>query len=400
MSNVATSRRADIEKLMEGKYGVEILDDHLILHNVPYVNSAREVVRGKLVAPILYADGETTIPQTHVVHFSGEYPRHKDGSPILAIKHQDDHKEIVTGIFVDHSFSHKPEGGYKSYHGMMKRYATILSGEAEAADPGETERIYQDGQDIEGSKPEEQVFNYRDEASNLAGISAISKKLTQERVAIIGLGGTGSYVLDLLAKTYVKEIHLFDDDEFCIQNAFRAPSAASEAEVNSGQKKVTYYSNLYSKMRKNIIPHDIRIDTSIFNLLEGMEFVFICADSGDVKPRLFEYLESRGISFIDVGIALRIDDGHLTGSARVTVSTPEMRNHVWGREDGFGGAAADDPYSENIQVADLNALNAVFAVIKWKKLRGFYSDTEKEHYSLFKIAGNVLISEDKLGGAQ
>ena len=33
------------------------------------------------------------------------------------------------------------------------------------------------------------------------------------KVAVIGLGGTGSYLLDALAKCPVAEIHLYDDDK-------------------------------------------------------------------------------------------------------------------------------------------------------------------------------------------
>jgi hypothetical protein len=39
-------------------------------------------------------------------------------------------------------------------------------------------------------------------------------------------------------------------------------------------------------------------------------------------------------------------------------------------EDGADG----NEYNRNIQIADLNALNAALAVIKWKKLFGFYRD--------------------------
>ena len=38
----------------------------------------------------------------------------------------------------------------------------------------------------------------------------------------------------------------------------------------------------------------------------------------------------------------------------------------------FEDTPGDDDYNRNIQIADLNALNAAFAVIKWKKLFGFY----------------------------
>ena len=49
----------------------------------------------------------------------------------------------------------------------------------------------------------------------------------------------------------------------------------------------------------------------------------------------------------------------------------------------------------NIQIADLNALNASLAIVKWKKLRGFYADPENEHFSTYTIDGNLIINEEK-----
>ena len=81
----------------------------------------------------------------------------------------------------------------------------------------------------------------------------------------------------------------------------------------------------------------------------------------------------------------------MTGQIRVTTGTSET------------GTAAlaviplvdddNDLYSRNIQIADLNALNAVLAVIKWKKLKEFYLDLEGEHESIYQINGNKLINE-------
>jgi len=51
---------------------------------------------------------------------------------------------------------------------------------------------------------------------------------------------------------------------------------------------------------------------------------------------------------------------------------------------------------KNIQIADLNMLNAAFAVIKWKKLLGFYKDLENEHFSTYTVDGNLLVNEDQL----
>ena len=72
----------------------------------------------------------------------------------------------------------------------------------------------------------ETPFNYIDTASSRAEIDVVTAKLAKlKRIAIVGLGGTGSYVLDLVAKTPVWEIHLYDGDAFLQHNAFRSPGA-------------------------------------------------------------------------------------------------------------------------------------------------------------------------------
>ena len=61
------------------------------------------------------------------------------------------------------------------------------------------------------------------------------------------------------------------------------------------------------------------------------------------------------------------------------------------------GTATEDEYSANIQIADLNALNAAFAVLKWKKLAGFYQDDTGEHHSTFTIGAAAHIREELPG---
>jgi tRNA A37 threonylcarbamoyladenosine dehydratase len=73
------------------------------------------------------------------------------------------------------------------------------------------------------SGDDDSPFNYIDDASGRAGITAHTNRLSLARVAIVGLGGTGSYVLDLVVKTPVREIHAFDGDWFVQHNAFRSP---------------------------------------------------------------------------------------------------------------------------------------------------------------------------------
>jgi hypothetical protein len=42
----------------------------------------------------------------------------------------------------------------------------------------------------------------------------------------------------------------------------------------------------------------------------------------------------------------------------------------------------------------MNALNAALAVIKWKKLWGFYKDFAKEHDCVYAVSTNALISDE------
>jgi tRNA A37 threonylcarbamoyladenosine dehydratase len=39
----------------------------------------------------------------------------------------------------------------------------------------------------------------------------VTAKLEGKKIAIVGVGCTGSYILDLVAKTPVSEIHMYDD---------------------------------------------------------------------------------------------------------------------------------------------------------------------------------------------
>jgi len=55
---------------------------------------------------------------------------------------------------------------------------------------------------------------------------------------------------------------------------------------------------------------------------------------------------------------------------------------------------ADDPgdiYRTNIQIGELNALNACLAVIKFKQLRGFYLEAESPFHFLFDIADMKIV---------
>lgn len=390
MSPPLISRSPDLARLRDDGYEVEIRAGHLVIRNVPYVNAKCEVKRGLLVSTLHLAGDVTAKPDTHVALFAGEHPCDRHGRPLIKIVNGSSRQTLGDGLVVDHSFSSKPPEGYLDYHHKMSTYADILSSHAAALDPTATAKTFRV---IEAEDPES-VFEYIDTASGRAGIYAVSQKLQLGKVAIVGLGGTGSYVLDLVAKTPVREIHLFDGDHFLQHNAFRSPGAASIEELRARPKKVHHFRDCYAPMRRNIMAHDVHIDASNVSSLDSMDFVFICVDRGDAKLPVIEYLEAQGLPFIDVGMGVELVDDRLQGIVRVTTSTSAVREHVRAKKRiGFGGGDRDDVYAKNIQIADLNALNATLAVIKWKKLFGFYLDLDNEHHCTYTVDGNMLLNE-------
>lgn len=386
MSHELFSRNADLRRLREEGYFVQVVGGALVMRQVPYVNAQPQVCFGTLVSSLTLAGDQTCRPDTHVVFFDGEFPCEADGSPMQQISHQTVANTFGT-ITARYSFSSKPEGGYADYYQKMSTYATILAGPAAVLQPGVTPKVNRIPDD-----EEESVFNYVESASGRVGLGALTQRFTDHRVAIIGAGGTGSYVLDFVAKTPVRAIRLYDGDNFLTHNAFRAPGAPSIEELRDAPRKVDYLKGVYSKMHRGISVHPA-LDASNLDLLNGISFAFICIDAGESKRLIVERLESMGVAFIDVGMGLELVDDSLGGILRVSTSTPdnraEARKHM-----SFTGGGADDIYASNVQVADLNALNAVLAVIKWKKLIGFYRDLEGEHHCTYTTDGNMLLNGD------
>jgi hypothetical protein len=146
-------------------------------------------------------------------------------------------------------------------------------------------------------------------------------------------------------------------------------------------------------MRNGIVVHEAYVGAENVDELRDMTFVFLCLE-GPAKKLIVEKLEAFGLPFVDVGMGVYLSEGLLGGIVRVTASTSAQRDHVRKRIS-FSDDADRNEYDVNIQIADLNALNAALAVIKWKKLFGFYQDLDHEHNSTYTIGGNMLLNEDR-----
>jgi len=392
MSQKLVDPNPDLKRLRDEGYEVKIVGTHLFIGSVPYVSASQEVKRGTLISTLELQQDRTKKPDDHTVYFLGDAPCDAHGTVLPVVIETNAQFSSMTGILAANRLSSKPTGGYADYHAKITTYTKMIVHQAQVIDPEVTARVFLPIPDEDGdSRP----FKYYDTSTSRAGIAGLSSKLAMPKIAIVGLGGTGSYVLDFVSKTQVDEIHLYDNDDFHQHNAFRCPGAVALQDMTPGLTKVEYYAALYSKLRYGVVAHPYRISSDNLSELSDMAFVFLCLDSGEYKDAIMGALEASGTSFIDVGMGIELSAEALTGILRVTTSTPGKRDHLRGNHRvSFAPAAGDNLYSRNIQVAELNAYNAALAVLKWKKLCGFYHDLKGEHHSTYAVSTNKLSNED------
>lgn len=387
MSSALINRSPDLLRLRNAGCEVGVFGAYLVVSNVPYVDTARAVRRGDLVSSLALSGDVTTKPDTHVAFFTGSQPCNADGSPILGLQHGEGPQTLAPGLVVQRSFSNKPPDGYPDYFSKMMRYVTMLSDPAKAVD-GSTAFTFKVVPSDDGLSP----FVYLDTNTSRAHIGGISAKLEGKKIAIVGTGGTGSYILDAVAKTPVGAIHLFDADLFRQHNAFRAPGAAAIDALSRNLSKVEYLREAYARMHRGIVAHQVYVTAANVQLLREMDFVFLSVDASEDKRHIMAFLVQSGIPFVDCGLGVQAIDGKLLGIVRATTVTSAKSDHVAARVS--CAETKDDDYSTNIQIAELNMLNAVMAVLKWKKHFGFYVDAEGEHHSTYTVSGNMLLSEE------
>lgn len=391
------ARNADLARLADEGYALGVdADGVLLVRHVPYVTQAREVKRGTLMLKLVLAGSIDDIRgfPDHTACFAGHAPCDHAGQPLGSIIIETKHEMMTSRLARDFRFSSKPgPAGYPSMYAQVKQYVTILESHARRIEPDATARVGP-RPTLETGDADESPFVYADAASVRAGIVAVSARLRRQRIAIVGLGGTGAYVLDQVAKTPVAAIDLFDDDVYLTHNAFRAPGAATLGELRAMPKKVDHWRAHYSAMHRGIVAHPYRVTAGNVDELATFDFVFLCMDSGPDKLAIVEALEARGAPFVDCGIGVQEVAGALRGTVRVTASTDAKRDHVRQRVS-FASPGAGNDYERNIQVADLNALNAILAVIKWKKLAGFYHDFSHEHDSTYTINSHLLTRDEQ-----
>jgi len=407
MFRLLVSRNDDIRRLIDKGFAIGFGGNHVIVRDIPYLDAGGNLCWGAFASQYETIDGERIRPQNHQMSFAGGMPHQIDGTPVANMG-STPHCVPLGGphadVNVERIFSHKPfENGawrdYVDHFEKIERYLSSVSGPAMAKFGDEanpyTFRIVDEVE-------EDPIFKFGDTLTTRAEISELAQVFANEVVAVIGLGGTGAYILDFMVKTRVPEVRGFDMDHMRVHNAFRSPGRVIKDEF--GKPKAEVYQDRYENFRHGLKVQAKFIDESSEEELKGVTFAFVAVDKGASRKSIFALLAKLKIPYIDVGMGLKKKNGKLRGSLRTTHYSVDRGDEMRERNLAETGQDDENIYAANIQIGELNALNACIAVVRYKQLRGFYAqDADLDHLVLnlatLKLIGDSGVEEELMDAA-
>lgn len=378
------SHNPDLAALAAAGYAIAFDSNFLIVRDIPYLDAAGELQWGAFVTVLEFINQDVVRQQNHQVYFAGNTPYGLDGKPVPNLGAQVSQVALsprCSDINVKWNLSNKPYPyrDYSDFFAKIESYTAVIAGPAVHKFDVDF-KTYR----VDTTVGESSVFKFHDTLTSRAEITMLAKRFEDEVIALIGLGGTGSYLLDFLVKSPVKEIRAFDCDGFHVHNAFRSPGRLFNNELGSSKAEV--YQDRYENFRHGLHVERKFIDESSVAEMHGVTFAFVCIDKGSARAAIFDLLISLGIPFIDVGMGLTQKGTELTGMARVTYYPPERAQALRELKLAEMNDTPDNVYRANIQVSEMNALNASLALIRYKQLKGFYRQEGAQVNTVFNIS--------------
>lgn len=382
------NRNPFIDQLVKQGYDVGFLNAHLVIFGVPYLSAVGDLNYLDLISPLdLREEYLIDRPTDHKVYFSGEVPCNIDGNKISAGT-AEEVRVVSDQIVGNRMLSSKPAGmrQYESIEEKIEQYLALISSPAVSKYPGTTPRRALTKHLETAASP----LRFPDTLSAREGVVELSLQLRGCKVAIIGCGGTGAYVLDYIAKTHLEEIHLFDNDIVHVHTLFRLPGVYGEKHL--GAHKVEVLAEAYGHFHSGIHPHILRIDESNIGGVSEFDFVFVCVDDGPSRQTIAQACQSASVPFVDVGMGLNKGANGLYGFVRTAGGACGDFDRLNGSQYLPAQNAHDQEYRNQPQISELNALNAAMAVIRFKQHMGFFDRLTDSHATVFDVAGMTMDS--------
>jgi len=353
-----------IRDLDELGYHLDFVGGYFVVYGLPHLDNQGGLKHGDWASPLDLSGAVIDAPSNHQAWWRGRRPCDQTGRELRLGGGQ--HAVTVAQDFVtDCSFSFKlHENGenrsYRSFGEKVQTYLDAITAPALAAYPDATPlRGIQLKATAQGSP-----LRFPDTMSSRYHINDVSSLLRGKSVAIIGLGGTGSYILDFLARTHLERIALFDDDKVHVHTIFRIPGFIARA---IGQLKVHALAQQYGQWHAGLNPVPERVTPANIERLSEFDFVFVSVDDGPSRQSIVDWLSTRGIPYVDCGMGVDRSLVGLSGFVRITGA--DRKSY----EDNVNSArlptenAKLNEYRKQAQITELNALNAAMAVIRFKQ---------------------------------
>lgn len=126
-------------------------------------------------------------------------------------------------------------------------------------------------------------------------------RLRSARVAVIGAGGTGSAVLEQLARLGVLNVTILDDDKLELSNVSRVyGSTAKDVGQSKARVAARHYEAILPEANVTAIENSV-LDPATWPRLAGMDLVFGCTDTDSSRAVLNDLAYQAFVPVIDTG---------------------------------------------------------------------------------------------------
>jgi tRNA A37 threonylcarbamoyladenosine dehydratase len=130
------------------------------------------------------------------------------------------------------------------------------------------------------------------------------ERLAQCHVAVIGIGGVGSWLVEALARSGIGSMTLFDADDICISNSNRQlPAMDGNFGKNKADLMQVRCQAINPDMQINAVPAFITPSNMAESLNDGFDLVIDACDSFRVKVELIAWCRRRKQKLIVIGAA-------------------------------------------------------------------------------------------------
>ncbi len=189
----------------------------------------------------------------------------------------------------------------------------------------------------------------------------------RERVAIIGLGGVGAWIADLIIKANPFEVRGWDYDCIEPKNILRMPGGLDPG-TWIGRPKAVWFQEVYSLVHSRVHGLNSKVlPENVHEVLGGTTFAFVAVDDADARLMICDALADAQIPFVVAGLSLvRMDK-------RVRISMRVITAHVgvssWRHAIPQVGQAGQDDYG-SLDLPDVYSMAASWAIQSWRKMKG------------------------------